>query len=103
MDAQMKKGVLEMCILHQLRDEPLYGYEVMKAVRQVFPDVYEGSIYTVLRRLNAAGHTDITLQESSSGPMRKYYGLTDSGRVYLDEMLAEWRSVVESVATLGIR
>lgn len=103
MDAQMKKGVLEMCILYQLRDEPLYGYEVMKAVRQVFPDVYEGSIYTVLRRLNNAEHTAVTLQESSSGPTRKYYSLTASGQVYLHEMLAEWRSVVESVASLGIK
>ncbi|MEA1961435.1 MAG: PadR family transcriptional regulator, partial [Bacillota bacterium] len=67
MDAQMKKGVLEMCILFKLKDEPLYGYEIMKSVRQVFPDVYEGSIYTILRRLNATGYTDITHKESTNG------------------------------------
>lgn len=49
MDVQMKKGVLEMCILFQLKDDKMYGYELMKAVWNHFPDVYEGSVYTILR------------------------------------------------------
>src|SRR5659263_63921 len=76
MDAQMKKGVLEMCILYKLKDEELYGYEIMRSIRQIFPDVYEGSIYTILRRLNATGHTQITQKKSLNGPARKYYGIT---------------------------
>jgi PadR family transcriptional regulator PadR len=60
MDTQMKKGVLEMCILFKLKEEVLYGYEIMKSVRQIFPDVYEGSTYTILRRLNAAGYTAVS-------------------------------------------
>jgi len=102
MDAQMKKGVLEMCILFKLKDEPLYGYELMKSVRQVFPDVYEGSIYTILRRLNATGYTDITQKESPNGPARKYYGITQSGMYYLNQMLVEWRIVVSGVTSFGI-
>ncbi|HWQ72421.1 MAG TPA: PadR family transcriptional regulator [Desulfitobacteriaceae bacterium] len=103
MDAQLKKGVLEMCILYKLKDEELYGYELMKSIRQVFPDVYEGSVYTILRRLNATGHTQITQKKSLNGPARKYYGLTSTGLKYLEQMLAEWREIIKSVSTLGIK
>lgn len=103
MDAQMKKGVLEMCILYKLKDEELYGYEIMKSIRKIFPDVYEGSIYTILRRLNATGHTQITQKKSLNGPARKYYGITQTGLEYLDQMLAEWKAVVNSVSALGIK
>lgn len=102
MEAQMKKGILEMCILFKLKDEPLYGYELMKSVRQVFPDVYEGSIYTILRRLNTTGYTDVTQKESPNGPARKYYGITPSGEDYLNQMLEEWRTVLRGVSSLGI-
>lgn len=98
----MKKGVLEMCILYKLKDEELYGYEIMKAIRQIFPDVYEGSIYTVLRRLNAAGYTSITQKKSLNGPPRKYYAITDEGKKYLGQMLAEWHAIVEAVSKLGM-
>ncbi len=102
MDVQMKKGVLEMCILYKLKDEPLYGYEIMKSVRQVFPDVYEGSIYTILRRLNSTGYTDITQKQSPNGPARKYYGITPSGQDYLNQVLAEWRTIACGVSSFGI-
>ena len=103
MDTQMKKGVLEMCILYQLKDEELYGYELMKSIRLVFPDVYEGSIYTILRRLNATGYTQITEKKSLNGPARKYYCLTPTGLEYLDQMLAEWGEILHSVSALGIK
>lgn len=103
MDAQMKKGVLEMCILYKLKDEELYGYELMKSIRQTFPDVYEGSIYTILRRLNTTDHTQITQRKSLNGPARKYYGITPTGSEYLDQMLTEWKEVVNSVSALGIK
>ncbi len=75
----------------------------MKSVRQVFPDVYEGSIYTILRRLNTTGHTEITQKKSPNGPARKYYGITPYGLEYLDKMLAEWKAVTNSVSALGIK
>lgn len=102
MDVQMKKGVLEMCILFRIKDGKLYGYELMKAVRQHFPDVYEGSVYAILRRLNAEGYTEITMGDSPNGPPRKYYSITERGRVYLAQMIYEWRSTVNSVASFGI-
>jgi PadR family transcriptional regulator PadR len=102
MDTQMKKGVLEMCILFMLKDETLYGYELMKSIRKVFPDVYEGSIYTILRRLNTTGYAEITQKESPNGPARKYYGITKLGENYLDQMLSEWKSITNGVASFGI-
>lgn len=102
MDAQMKKGILEMCILYKLKDKELYGYELMKSIRQVFPDVYEGSIYTILRRLNSAGYTQVTQKQSPNGPARKYYAITPAGSEYLDQMLREWKAIVNSISALGI-
>lgn len=103
MDTQMKKGILEMCILFKLKDEPLYGYELMKSVRLVFPDVYEGSVYTILRRLKAAGYTCVTSKKSAAGPTRKYYGITDTGQDYLRQSIEEWQTVVYGVAQMGIK
>lgn len=102
MDAQMKKVVLEMCILFKLKSELLYGYELMKSVRQIFPDVYEGSVYTILRRLNATAYTNITHKESPNGPVRKYYSITLSGQNYLDQILTEWEKIVSGVSSFGI-
>lgn len=50
MDTQLKKGVLELAILYQLREGEEYGYEIMKRIREEFPDVYEGSVYAILRQ-----------------------------------------------------
>lgn len=102
MDAQMKKGVLEMCILYKLKDEELYGYELMKLIRRFFPDVYEGSIYTILRRLNATGYTQVTQKKSLNGPPRKYYSITAAGSAYLEQMLKEWKGITNSTSALGI-
>lgn len=102
MDAQMKKGILEMCVLHLLAGEPLYGYELMKIVQEAFPDVYDGSVYAVLRRLHADGCTETFLGEISGGPTRKYYRLTDAGRSRLSEALEEWRSLVAAVRHLKV-
>jgi len=102
MDTQMKKGVLEMCILYKLKGKELYGYELMKSIKLFFPDVYEGSIYTILRRLNSLGYTQITKKKSLNGPPRKYYSITQTGLNYLEQMLAEWKTIVNNVAALGI-
>jgi len=102
MDAQMKKGVLEMCVLHLFSDRPLYGYEIMKSVQEAFPDVYDGSVYAVLRRLHADGCAETFIGETSGGPRRKYYRITGEGRKRLKGLLAEWGAVVGAVQQLGI-
>ena len=102
MDTQLKKGVLEMCILQQLGEDEAYGYEIMKVIKEVFPDVYDGSIYAILRRLNAEGHTASHMRESSNGPPRKYYRITPAGKTYLQETSGEWLLLVAGVQRLGI-
>lgn len=102
MDTQFKKGVLEMCILYQLSDAEMYGYEIMKIIKEVFPDVYDASIYAILRRLNAETYTETSMRDSDSGPPRKYYRITQLGTKYLNQMIAEWDVMVSTVKGLGI-
>lgn len=102
MNTQLKKGVLELCILYQLKDRELYGYQIMKAIKDQFSDVYDGSIYAILRRLNAEGYTQTYVRDSPSGPARKYYRITPAGLDYLNTMITEWRKLVEGVRRLGI-
>ncbi|MBM7582166.1 PadR family transcriptional regulator PadR [Caldicoprobacter guelmensis] len=101
-NTQLKKGVLELCILYQLKDKELYGYQIMKAVKDQFSDVYDGSIYAILRRLNAEGYTQTYIKDSPSGPARKYYRITPAGVDYLNRTIAEWQMLVEGVRRLGI-
>lgn len=103
MDTQLKKGILEMCILFQLTKGDMYGYEIMKIIKEVFPDVYDGSIYTILRRLNSEGYTESYMMDlPSGGPQRKYYRVTELGKVYFKNINKEWKQVVENVSKLGI-
>ena len=102
MDTQLKKGVLELCILYQLKHKELYGYEIMKTVKDRFNDVYDGSIYAILRRLNADGYTETYTKDSPNGPVRKYYCITLTGSDYLYKMITEWQKMIDSVYKLGI-
>ncbi len=102
MDAQLRKGILEMCVLHLLKDEPQYGYEIMKTIQGVFPGVYDGSIYAVLRRLRSSGCAETFQGKSSEGPPRKYYRLTEDGKRRLHDALKEWAVLVRAVRNLGI-
>ena len=101
MDTQLKKGVLEMCILVQLSKLDMYGYEIMKIIQDIFPDVYDGSIYTILRRLKGEGYTETYLKDvPSGGPARKYYRITELGREYCGQIVSEWSRMAERVESL---
>ena len=102
MDAQMKKGVLEMCILNQLHSQDMYGYEITSVIKKAFPNVYEGTVYTILRRLNASNYTETYMGDVSGGPARKYYRITESGREYLASSINEWRDLIAAVEMTGI-
>lgn len=78
---QVRKGVLELCILNSLAKEERYGYELVKALVAVPGlEVAEGTIYPLLSRLKLQGLLTTRLQESPEGPARKYYALTGAGR-----------------------
>ncbi len=99
---QMKKGVLELCILQVVSREELYGYEIMKQVTGVFPELNESTVYAVLRRLHADGCTEFYTGGTSGGPARKYYRVTETGRERLQKMLDEWHEMLAALDKLGI-
>lgn len=99
MDTQLKKGVLEMCILIQLSSKDMYGYEIMKLIQEFFPEVYDGSIYAILRRIRGEGYTETYMRDiPSGGPARKYYRITAEGRTYCKAMIKEWERMAKRVA-----
>ena len=99
---QMKKGVLEMCILSVVSEGDMYGYEIMKRVTEAFPDINESTVYAILRRLRSDGCTETYTGKVSGGPQRKYYRITPSGMDKLDKMTKEWNGLIRSVKMLGI-
>ena len=72
MNPQLKKGVLELCVLSQLTKEDKYGYELTDAISREM-SIAAGTLYMILKRLKEAGYVETYLQESASGPARKYY------------------------------
>lgn len=95
--AQMRKGVLEYCILSVLRDEDAYVAEILSTLKDAKLLVVEGTIYPLLTRLKNAGLLTYRWEESSSGPPRKYYGLTETGRVFLKELTTTWDELQTAV------
>ena len=93
MDAQMKRGFVEACVLVAVRDQESYGYQIIRDVPAVL-GLTESTLYPVLKRLEAAGHVSSRSAEHN-GRLRKYYRITDAGRARIDEFLAEWPSVQE--------
>ncbi len=99
LNVQFKKGVLELCVLAILAQQDCYGYEIIQRISDQI-DISEGSAYPLLRRLTKEGYFTTYLQESSEGPPRKYYRLTDEGRERLHELREEWDAFVKSVNQL---
>ena len=98
---QVRKGVLELCLLSALDAGEHYGYALVKRLSATPGlSVAEGSIYPLLSRMKSAGLVDSRLEESSSGPARKYYQLTDAGRERLRLMRPYFTALVQAVTAL---
>ncbi len=95
--AQMKKGVLDMCILSILSKKEAYPSDIIQILRQSDLIVVEGTLYPLLSRLKNAGLLDYYWQESNAGPPRKYYRITDIGRSNLENLVREWHQFVHNV------
>ncbi len=95
--AQMRKGVLEYCILSILRDGDAYTSEILGHLKNAELLVVEGTVYPLLTRLKNAGLLNYRWEESTSGPPRKYYGLTETGKLFLKELNKTWSNLVASV------
>lgn len=93
----MKKGVMEMCILHYLSQKDYYGYDIMRLMSSHFHDVSASTFYAILRRLKKEKVLDSYVGEISGGPQRKYYKITEAGRFILQTEVANWRDLSHAV------
>jgi PadR family transcriptional regulator PadR len=96
--AQMRKGVLEYCILLVLDGKPLYASDIISGLKVAKMIVVEGTLYPLLTRLKNTGFLTYRWEESTQGPPRKYYELTDAGRKFLGELEESWSELVDAVA-----
>ena len=94
---QMRKGILEFCILHVISRGEVYASDMLDELTSARIMVVEGTLYPLLTRLKNAGLLDYKWVESSSGPPRKYYVLTDEGRQFLEAMQETWLDLAASV------
>ncbi len=95
--AQMRKGVLEFCILSVLKEKDAYTSEILDTLKNAKLLVVEGTIYPLLTRLKNDGLLSYRWEESTSGPPRKYYGLTDEGKEFLTELSITWTELSDAV------
>ena len=98
--SQMRKGLLEYCILSILNKREAYASVIIEELKSVGMIVVEGTLYPLLIRQKNQGLLAYRWEESTQGPPRKYYVLTDKGREQLAQMDAAWQEIIESVNTL---
>lgn len=95
--AQMRKGVLEFCILSILSKGDAYASDILKQLKESQLIVVEGTIYPLLTRQKNMGLLSYRWEESTQGPPRKYYALTEKGNEVLRELKASWKELVDAV------
>ena len=98
--SQMRKGVLEYCILSILDKQEAYASSIIDALKGAGMIVVEGTLYPLLIRLKNQGSLTYRWEESPQGPPRKYYCISDDGRSLLHEMDNSWSDLVETINTL---
>ena len=98
--SQMRKGMLEYSIMLLLRDRPFYTSDIIDALEKANLIVVEGTLYPLLSRLRKEGILDYEWQESTQGPPRKYYKLTQAGCEALAVLDANWNDLTETIAQI---
>jgi PadR family transcriptional regulator PadR len=96
MNAQYKKGVLELCVLSKLVEADRYGYELTEAISKQMV-ISTGTLYLILKRLKDDAYVETYLVETGGGPARKYYHLTEKGSIYQAAQKKEWLDFIEIV------
>lgn len=99
-NAQMRKGVIELCILSIISKKEVYASNILSSLKEAQLLVVEGTIYPLLTRLKNDGLLSYRWEESTSGPPRKYYNITDEGKEVLESLLVNWNKLSESVSKL---
>ncbi|MFA5935325.1 MAG: PadR family transcriptional regulator [Patescibacteria group bacterium] len=98
--AQMRKGILEFCILLIISQGKTYTNDILKELRTADLLVVEGTVYPILSRLKNAGLLSYDWSESPNGPPRKYYALTENGHDFLEQLVGTWESLDSSINKL---
>jgi PadR family transcriptional regulator PadR len=101
--AQMRKGILEYCILSVLSKNSCYASDIIRELKEAKVIVVEGTLYPLLTRQKNAGLLSYRWEESPQGPPRKYYELTPEGKDYLADLDSSWKELVESVRLIRAR
>ena len=92
MDIQLKRGLLDVCVLAAIKDEDSYGYKIIKDLKP-YAELSESTLYTILKRLEAAEMLTVRSAEHG-GRLRKYYRITAAGIKRIDEFLEEWKEIM---------
>lgn len=100
--SQMRKGLLEYCILSIISREEAYASDILDTLKQANLLVVEGTIYPLLTRMKNEELLTYRWQESTSGPPRKYYALTEQGQELLTQLHDEWKSIQKAVAAINV-
>ena len=98
--AQMRKGSLEYCILLILDKKDSYAPDIINQLKQVQLIVVEGTLYPLLTRQKNAGLLTYRWEESTQGPPRKYYTITEIGKAYLKELDKSWQELVDTIDSI---
>lgn len=98
---EMLKGVLEGCVLQIISKEEIYGYEITKRLNELgFTEVVDGTVYTILIRLEKNGYISSVKKKSEIGPPRKFYSLTASGQTKLEQFWINWEFISNKLEIL---
>ena len=95
--AQMRKGILEFCILSLIDRKEMYVSDLIDELKKGKLDVVEGTLYPLLTRLKNGEFLSYRWEESTGGPPRKYYQITEKGKLFLAELVNTWKNLTESV------
>jgi len=94
----MRKGVLEMCILAIIDEDEVYPSDIIARLKANDLIIVEGTLYPLLTRLKNEGLLEYTWRESNAGPPRKYFKITEKGRLFLENLTQSWNTLVQSVS-----
>lgn len=97
---QIKKGLLEFCILKIISGDEVYTYDIINELNNSKIIVVEGTVYPLLNRLKKLGYIQHVWRESNQGPPRKYYSITYQGTLYLNKLIISWNELEDSVKKL---
>lgn len=98
--SQMRKGVLEFCILSVIRQGEVYPSDIVDKMKSANLNIFEGTLYPLLTRLKNAGYLTYRWVESNSGPPRKYFLMTDQGLLFYAELERTWKELADAVQLL---